>query len=155
MAELGEIDSFGPSSVPRYFLEVFWCHELSAEEFSTQVMTFQQSLFGLVTRFGIETFLPSDYVISAGYKQEDDEFREDSSLHAILHNSAPEMAAIARIGSHADRDEEWTTSVLYLNGKAVSKMQEEEIVAKYEWLDRSFLHSGGYPLFGYEEAAVM
>jgi hypothetical protein len=46
-------------------------------------------------------------------------------------------------------------STLYLNGKAASHLEEEEIVEKYRWLGRSFLPSGGYPDFGYEEAAAM
>jgi hypothetical protein len=153
MTDLGEINGHRPSSFPRYVLDVDM-DAIPAAEFSTNVFTFQQTLDGLVARSWNNTFLPLDCIIYAYLKSEDD-FADKISLRAILHNSAPEMATIARIGRHLDHLEEWTASTLYLNGKVASNLEEEEIVEKYKWLGRSFLHSEGYPLFEYEEAAAM
>jgi hypothetical protein len=153
LTDLGEISGHSPSSFPKYFLEVTM-DAISIAAFTANVLTFQQTLDGLLSRFRDNTFFPPHCIIRAYLKESVDDFGEELSVRAILYNSAPEMA-IARIGRHFDVDEEWMASTLYLNGKAASNLEEEEIAEKYKWLSRSYLHSEGYPPFEYEEAAAM
>jgi hypothetical protein len=72
LTDLGEISGHSPSSFPKYFLEVTM-DAISTATFTANVVTFQQTLDGLLSRFRDNTFFPPHCIIRAYLKESEDE----------------------------------------------------------------------------------
>lgn len=135
MSAKQQINGLGPSSFPKYPLEVSLHQEIPSSDFTSGIFALSNTTNALTC--GLledDSFLPATIVVSAPGDWDDDRYQRDRH-RAMIDTSTPEAAPIVRIGTWNGSTEEWVHSEIYVEGMVVSRTREAEIRKRFDWFD--------------------